>query len=254
MARRAWTCPRPVGVHFMSHTVFASSGHHVVPLVADRAAAVRTRAAWVLRELPDDDPAALDALRRRAAVESDPTALISELLAVGRYAGSGTGAWDPAEVAAWLRPWLDHRNAHVRPAAAKAVLTAGVPEAVTGTGRAVARTVSLAGEDPPADTPWNPVRQVSVAQFADLMAPHSRKATALVHGLAGQRSVDLRTKALPAAGIQLDGAWTTRRAWPPPPWKSSPGAARPRPRTRTGSSASSSGRESAPRRGTTTPR
>ncbi|MFJ8025861.1 hypothetical protein [Streptomyces sp. NPDC096311] len=206
LARRAWTCRRPVGVHFMSHTVFASSGHHVVPFVADRAAAVRTRAAWVLRELPDDDPAALDALRRQAAVESDPTALVSELLAVGRYAGSGTGTWDPAEVAAWLRPWLHHRNAHVRLAAAKAVLTAGVPAAVTGTGRTVARTVSVAGEDPPADAPWKPVRHVSVAQFADLMAPYPQEAAALVHGLARHHSADLRAKALLAAGIQL-GHW-----------------------------------------------
>ncbi|MEV6734067.1 hypothetical protein [Streptomyces sp. NPDC051364] len=126
LAGRAWTCPRPVGVHFMSHTVFASSGHHVVPFVADRAAAVRTSAACVLRELPDDGPAPLDALRRQAAVESDPTALVSGLLAVGRYTGSGTGAWDPAEVAAWLPPWLDHRNAHVRLATAKALLTAGI--------------------------------------------------------------------------------------------------------------------------------
>ena len=157
----------------------------------------------VLRELQDDDPAALDALRRQAAVESDPTALVSELLAVGRYAGSSTGPG----IRRRSRRGCGRGRITGMPTSGwrlrRRVLAAAVPAVVTGTGRAVARTVSVAGEDPPADAPWRPIRHVSVAQVADLLAPYPQEAATLVHGLAGHHSADLRTKALFAAGIHL---------------------------------------------------
>ncbi|MFF1838720.1 hypothetical protein ACFVXE_31695 [Streptomyces sp. NPDC058231] len=101
-------CRSSVGVHHLTYTVFADGARHVVPFVADRSAAVRTRAAWLLREIPDDAPTALAALRRQAAVESDPTALVSQLLAVRRFVASGdSGA---AELVAWPRNCAGRRG------------------------------------------------------------------------------------------------------------------------------------------------
>ncbi|MGW1930024.1 hypothetical protein [Streptomyces sp. NPDC001919] len=44
----------------------------MLPLAGHRAPGVRTGAAWVLCSIRCTDPAALEALRRRAAVEDDP--------------------------------------------------------------------------------------------------------------------------------------------------------------------------------------
>ncbi|MEJ8646023.1 hypothetical protein WKI68_41970 [Streptomyces sp. MS1.HAVA.3] len=84
LARRGHiACRSSAGVHYMTFTVFANAGSRVLPLVTDRAAGVRTGSAWVLRAIRCEDPAALDAVRRQAAVEDDPTALVSQLLTVG---------------------------------------------------------------------------------------------------------------------------------------------------------------------------
>lgn len=129
LARRAHGIgERRVGVHRRTFLAFAARAHHVAPLVSDPSAEVRTGAAWVLRGLRQEDPAALDALRGQAAVERDPTALVSQLLAVGVLSGSGDRA------AEWARAWLDHRHPLVRLAAARVVLTAA-PGGAQGAGR-----------------------------------------------------------------------------------------------------------------------
>ncbi|MYS11879.1 hypothetical protein GTW71_36880, partial [Streptomyces sp. SID6041] len=112
LARRGHgACRRPVGVHREAYEVFTRAWPHVLPLVGHRAPGVRTGAAWALRSIRCTDPAALDALRQRAAVEDDPTALVSQLLAVGRS----------AQHREWLRPWLEHPHPLVALAAARGV-------------------------------------------------------------------------------------------------------------------------------------
>lgn len=107
LARRAQGIgERRVGVHRPTFLAFAARAHHLVPLVSDPSARVRTGASWALRELGHEDPTTLDALRRQAAVERDPTALVSHLLAVGVLSGTG----DRAAAAEWARAWLDHRH------------------------------------------------------------------------------------------------------------------------------------------------
>lgn len=167
----------------MTFTVFANAGRRVLPLITDPAAGVRTGSAWVLRAIRCEDPAALDAVRRQAAVEDDPTALVSQLLTVGTLSGlSSSVVADPSqEGRAWLRPWLEHAHPLVRLAAAEGVLSAGTPdgEVTAGAGRAVARTFTDTGRGSLPDVPWWPGGNGPVGRFAELLAPHPQETATL---------------------------------------------------------------------------
>ncbi|MET9467840.1 hypothetical protein ABZY44_24155 [Streptomyces sp. NPDC006544] len=201
LARRAArVCDRSVGVHRPAFLAFTAGGHHVVPLVSDRSAGVRARAAWAVRELRRDDPATLDVLRRQAAEERDPTALVSQLLAVGALSGSGA---PEAGIARWPRPWLDHKHVQVRLAAARAVLLTAAPGDARGTGRRVAGAFAEIGGGALSEVPWWPLGYDPIERFAELLAAQPQEAQALVDGLARHRDPRLRRKAVGAAGRQL---------------------------------------------------
>ncbi|MDK9497225.1 hypothetical protein QEZ40_001881 [Streptomyces katrae] len=203
LARRGHhACLSPVGVHRRTYEVFTGAWPHVLPLVAHEAAGVRTGAAWVLRSIRCSQTAVLDALRQRAAVEDDPTALVSQLLAVGELSGDRE----------WLLPWLDHGHPLVGLAAARGVLAS--PGTGTGTGgdtgtaegaagRAVARGLAAAGGQRLPDVPWWPLGFEAVQRFAELSAPHPDASAALFEAAAGHRSADLRRAAVVAAGARL---------------------------------------------------
>ncbi|MFE1558087.1 hypothetical protein ACFW6V_24305 [Streptomyces sp. NPDC058734] len=200
LARRGHgACLSPVGVHRRTYEVFTRAWPHVLPLVAHGAAGVRTGAAWVLRSIRRAEPAVLDALRRRAAVEDDPTALVSQLLAVGELSPGDRE---------WLLPWLDHGHPLVGLAAARGVLAP--PGAGTGTGtaegaagRAVARGLAAAGGQLLPHVPWWPLGYGAVPRFAELSAPHPYASAALLEATAGHRSADLRRVAVVTAGARL---------------------------------------------------
>ncbi|MGW6688219.1 hypothetical protein [Streptomyces sp. NPDC054961] len=212
LARRAWlVCDRSVGVHRPAFLAFTTSGHHVVPLVSDRSAEVRTRAAWALRELRRNDPATLDALRRQAAEERDPTALVAQLLAVGALSGSGA---PEAGTARWARPWLDHRHVQVRLAAARAVLQTAAPGDARGTGRRVAEAFAEIGNGALSEVPWWPAGYGPIGRFAELLTAQPQEARAMVDGLARHRDPRLRREAVAAAGRQLrHGRIPSARLW-----------------------------------------
>ncbi|MGW6950825.1 hypothetical protein [Streptomyces xanthophaeus] len=208
LARRGFHATRSsAGVHYMGFTVFANAGRHVMPLITHPAAGVRSGAAFVLREVRCEDPAALDALRQQAAAEDDPTALVSQLLAVGTLSNLPFCTADPAEAAAWFRPWLEHEHCHVQLAAARGVLSAGAPDTgadTTGAGRATARALGVIGNGPLPDVPyWPGGRYRRVERIAQLLAPHPDEAADLVAALADHARTDLREAAVVAAGARL---------------------------------------------------
>ncbi|MFZ3493415.1 hypothetical protein ACODT5_09355 [Streptomyces sp. 5.8] len=199
LARRAHSIgERRVGVHLPSFLAFAAREPQVALLVSDPAAQVRAAAAWLLRGLGGGDPATLPALRRQARAEQDPTALVSQLLAIGTLSRSG----DPA-VAEWLRPWLDHRDALVRLAAARAVLLTAAPGGAEGTGSRIAGAFTEVGTGRLPVVPWWPDAYPPVEQYADHLTAHRCEARALVDGLARHRDPGLRAQAVRAAGGQL---------------------------------------------------
>lgn len=199
LARRAHGIgERRVGVHRRAFLAFAAREHEVVQLVADPSAQVRAAAAWLLRGLRGSDPAALEALRGQASRESDPTALVSQLLAVGALSGSGDQA-----VAGWVRPWLDHADPLVRLAAARAVLLTAAPGGSTGTGHRIAGAFCELGTGSLPQVPWWPAAYTPVERYTDQLAAHPREAEALVEVLARQPDPDLRVEAVRAAGKQL---------------------------------------------------
>ncbi|MFI5980018.1 hypothetical protein ACIBEA_03970 [Streptomyces sp. NPDC051555] len=212
LARRGHgACRSSAGVHYMTFTVFANGGRHVLALVAHRSAEVRAGAAHVLRTIRCEDPAALGALRRQAAVEADPTALASQLLAVGVLStlsppSAGAAA---ATAGAWLRPWLEHHQPLVRLAAAHSTLApgavgaVGAPGGAPGTGHAVARSLIAIGTGPLPEVPWWPTGYGPAERFARLLAPYPPQAAALVHALARQPDSELRGAAVMAAGARL---------------------------------------------------
>ncbi|MFJ7207114.1 hypothetical protein ACIQWR_26715 [Streptomyces sp. NPDC098789] len=209
LARRGHgACSSSAGVHYMTFTVFTNGGRHVLALVAHRSAEVRAGAAHVLRAIRCADPAALSALRRQAAVEADPTALASQLLAVGVMStlppsSAGVAA---AETGAWLRPWLEHHQPLVRLAAAYSTLApgaAGEPGGAAGTGRAVARSLIAIGTDALPEVPWWPVGYGPAERFGRLLAPYPPQAAAFVHALERQPDRELRRAAVMAAGARL---------------------------------------------------
>lgn len=208
LARRAHLiCERPVGVHRPAFLAFTGSGHHVLPLVADRSAQVRAGAAWLLRELRGADPAVLQALRRQAAEERDPVALAAQLLAVGTLSGSeGSGA-----TVEWVRPWLDHRNTQVGLAAAWAVLLVAAPGGARGTGRRLAGVFAETGDDCLPDLPWGYYRYSPVEHCTRLLSAHPLEGAALVDGLSRHRDPELRARAVTVAGSQLR-SWRRRSA------------------------------------------
>ncbi|WP_327260770.1 hypothetical protein OG444_04010 [Streptomyces sp. NBC_01232] len=201
LARRGHgACRSPVGVHREAYELFTNSWPHVLPLIAHRAPGVRTGAAWVLRSVRCTDPAALDALRRRATVEDDPTALTSQLLAVGKLSRDRE----------WLRPWLDHAHPLVALAAARGVLARDGAEAADGTeaaddaaGRAVARGLAAAGKQRLPDVPWWPFGYEPDKRFARRTAPHPHASAALVAATAGHPRAELRRAAVRAADARL---------------------------------------------------
>ncbi|WP_327256150.1 hypothetical protein [Streptomyces sp. NBC_01244] len=200
LARRAQGIgERRVGVHRPTFLAFAARAHHLVPLVSDPSARVRTGASWALRELGHEDPTTLDALRRQAAVERDPTALVSHLLAVGVLSGTG----DRAAAAEWARAWLDHRHPLVRLAAARVVLLRAAPGGAEGTGRRVAGVFAEIGTGLLPVVPWFPEGYATMDRFAVQVAAHPREGEALVEGLARHRDPALRTQAVRAAALQL---------------------------------------------------
>lgn len=199
LARRAEGIgERRVGVHRPVFLAFMAARQHVVPFLMDPSAEVRTGAAWVLRGLREADPAALEALRRQASGESDPTALVSQLLAVGVLSGPGNPA-----VAEWARPWLEHRQPLVRLAAAQAVLLTAGPGGAGGTGLRIAEVFAEIGPGTLPEVPWWPEGYPPVARNADRLADRPREARALVDALARHRSPSLRAQAVRAAGGQL---------------------------------------------------
>ncbi|WP_405982820.1 hypothetical protein [Streptomyces sp. NBC_00158] len=195
LARRGHgACDSSVGVHRRAYELFTNAWPHVLPLVPHRAAGVRTGAAWVLRSIRCAEPAALDALRRAAAVEDDPTALVAQLMAVGQ----------PSQEKEWLLPWLDHGNPMVALAAARGVLASGDGDAADGAaGRAVARGLAAAGGERLAEVPWWPLGYEPVRRFAELSAPYPYESAALFEALAGHRHGDLRRAAVVTAGARL---------------------------------------------------
>ncbi|MEV7520646.1 hypothetical protein [Streptomyces sp. NPDC091371] len=213
LARRAnGVCWTSVGVHRPAFLAFTTRGHHVVPLVPDPSAEVRTRAAWLLRALRVEDPAALEALRQQAAVESDRTALVSQLLAVAAV----SGAADRAATVEWLRPRLDHGHVQVRLAAARSMLLLATPDGVRGTGHRLAEAFAEIGDGPLPEVPWWPHDHTPVRRFADGLTAHPGEAAALVDGLARHPSPRLRAEAVMEAGKQLrywrdpsPGLWAT---------------------------------------------
>ncbi|MFG2616951.1 hypothetical protein ACGFXC_04955 [Streptomyces sp. NPDC048507] len=215
LARRGHgACRSSAGVHRPAFTVFTHGWPPVLPLLTDGAAAVRTGAARLLRAVRCADPQALDALRRQAAVEEDPTALAAHLLAVGRLvrlpgAGYGPGA------ERWFRPWMEHEDPLVRLAAAKGVLRAGRPAGpagpdgppdarrAAGAGRTVAAAFAERGSDALPDVPWWPGGHAVARRFARLLAPHPQEAAALVEALAHHPRAELREAALVTADARL---------------------------------------------------
>ncbi|MFD3875436.1 hypothetical protein [Streptomyces sp. NPDC058623] len=195
LARRGHgACRSPVGVHREAYELFTNAWPHVLPLVAHRAPGVRTGAAWVLRSIGCTDPAALDALRQRAAVEDDPTALVSQLLAVGRS----------VQDREWLRSWLDHPHPLVALAAARGVLVRGGAHPADGTaGRAVARGLAAAGKQRLPDVPWWPLGYEPDQRFAKRSAPYPHASAALVEATARHPRAELRCVAVLAAGARL---------------------------------------------------
>ncbi|MFD7029556.1 hypothetical protein ACFWAR_16105 [Streptomyces sp. NPDC059917] len=212
LARRGHSaCDSAVGVHYMSFTVFANGGRHVLPLVAHRSAEVRAGAAHVLRTIRCADPDAPGALRQQASVEADPTALASQLLAVGILSGlspasPGASAAAAAETGAWLRPWLEHDQPLVRLAAAQGTLdtdAAGAPDGAPGTGDAVARTLTAIGTDALPERPWWPTGYAPAERLGRLLAPYPPQAAALVRALAREPRKELREVAVKTAGARL---------------------------------------------------
>ncbi|MGW1248564.1 hypothetical protein [Streptomyces sp. NPDC002535] len=205
LARRGHgACRSPVGVHRAAYEVFTHAWPHVLPLVGHRAPGVRTGAAWVLRSIRCTDPAVLDALRQRAAVEDDPTALVSQLLAVG----------ESAQDREWLRPWLEHTHPLVALAAARGVLARGGAHPATAgpasgdpaggaAGRAVARGLAAAGKQRLPDVPWWSLGHERDECFVELSAPHPHASAALVEATAGHQRAELRRVAVLAAGARL---------------------------------------------------
>ncbi|MGE7386243.1 hypothetical protein ACQKM2_12290 [Streptomyces sp. NPDC004126] len=201
-------CLSPVGVHRRTYEVFTDAWPHVLPLVAHGTAGVRTGAAWVLRSIRCTETAVLDALRQRAAVEDDPTALVAQLLAVGELSGDRE----------WLLPWVDHGHPLVGLAAARGVLASPSPGTGTGTGtgtaegavgRAVARGLAEAKGERLPDVPWWPLGHEPDQRFAELSAAHPDESAALFEAVAGHRRADLRRAAVLAAGARL-GYWRDR--------------------------------------------
>lgn len=195
LARRGDSaCDRSVGVHRRAYELFTNAWPHVLPLISHRAAGVRAGAAWVLRSIRCADTAALDALRRLAAVEDDPTALTAQLLAVGEL----------SEEREWFLPWLDHGHPLVALAAARGVLTSGGADTRDGAvGRAVARGLAAAGRERLPDVPWWPLGHEPVRRFAELSAAHPYESAALFEAVAGRRNVNLRRAAVLTAGARL---------------------------------------------------
>ncbi|MEV7546608.1 hypothetical protein, partial [Streptomyces sp. NPDC089915] len=199
LARRGHgACGSSVGVHRGAYELFTNLWPHMLPLISHRAKDVRTGAAWVLRSVRCAEPAALEALRRRAAVEDDPTALVSQLLALGELSDDRR----------WLLPWLDHGQPLVALAAARGVLAPGgtdlanIPDTAHGAaGRAVARGLAaVAGTARLPDVPWWPLGYHPAEHFAERSAPYPHESAALITAAAGHRHTHLRRAAVLAAG------------------------------------------------------
>ncbi|MFD0380953.1 hypothetical protein [Streptomyces sp. NPDC127112] len=195
LARRGHNaCRSSVGVHRRAYELFTNAWPHVLPLVPHRAEGVRTGAAWFLRSIRCAEPAVLGALRRQAAVEEDPTALVSQLLAVGALSE------DPE----WFLPWLDHSHPLVALAAARGVLVSGGADTADGAaGRAVARGLAATGTQRLPDVPWWPLAHDPAGHFAELSAPCPPESAALFEAVAGHRRTELRRAAVSAAGARL---------------------------------------------------
>lgn len=196
LARRGHgACGSSVGVHRGAYELFTNLWPHMLPLISHRANGVRTGAAWVLRSVRCAEPAALEALRRRAAVEDDPTALVSQLLALGELSDDRR----------WLLPWLDHGQPLVALAAARGVLAPGGTDIADGAaGRAAARGLAaVAGTGRLPDIPWWPLGYHPAEHFAERAAPYPNEAAALITAAAGHRHAHLRRAAVRAAGARL---------------------------------------------------
>ncbi|WP_404952760.1 hypothetical protein [Streptomyces sp. 147326] len=123
--------------------VLADGQRAAARLLADSRAEVRSYAARAIEQVRSADPATLEALRRQAAVESDPAALGRHLIAAGEVLAALGASRPPG----WLDPWLEHSDPHVRLAARSAQLTSGgvTPDgapATTATATATATTLS----------------------------------------------------------------------------------------------------------------
>ncbi|MEU9160940.1 hypothetical protein AB0D29_11815 [Streptomyces sp. NPDC048424] len=114
-------------------------------LLVDSSAEVRSYAARAIEQVRAADPATLEALRRRAAVEVDLATLGRVLIAAGEV----LAAFGASQPGGWLDPWLDHSDPHIRLAARSARLTSGAatasvtPTASSLTGNSDARRAAV---------------------------------------------------------------------------------------------------------------
>ncbi|MEU9085408.1 hypothetical protein [Streptomyces sp. NPDC048357] len=116
--------------------VLAEGQRAAAELLAASSAEVRSYAARAIEQVRAADPATLEALRRRAAVEADLATLGRLLIAAGEVLAALGASRPPG----WLDPWLGHSDPHVRLAARSARLTSG-----EATASAAATAVSLTG-------------------------------------------------------------------------------------------------------------
>ncbi|MBD0739449.1 hypothetical protein [Streptomyces sp. CBMA29] len=132
-------------------------------------------------------------------MESDPTALQAQLLALGSLS-----AHSAVTDAFWLRPCLTHADPLVRLAAIRAALpTVTTPAAARGLGRTAGTAFVAFGTASLPDVQWRSQVREAVRGFADPLRAHPREALELVGALAGAARADLRRAALVAANTQL---------------------------------------------------
>ncbi|MFG1805723.1 hypothetical protein [Streptomyces sp. NPDC049040] len=193
---RARTDPRPADRQALASLVAGRS--HVVPLLADADAGVRVRAAWFLGETASGDAEVRDALRNQAEAEADRTALVSQLIALGRLSESGAVVEE-----SWFLRWSGHPEALVRAGAVWAVAPMASPAGAAGLGLSAGEAFAETGVEALSDVPAWPRRHEVVSKTAERLREHPREAVALAAALSGHQKEGLRRDALAAVATQL---------------------------------------------------
>ncbi|MFF7159298.1 hypothetical protein [Streptomyces sp. NPDC008139] len=177
---------------------FVDGRPRVVSLLSDPDPGIRTCAAWFLGEMPGDDTSSPDALRGQAAVETDSTALQSQLLALGTLSASGAVTEE-----GWFQPWRGHPDALVRLAAVKAMLPVVTTAGVAGLGHVAGNVFAEIGITTLPDVPWWPHGRELINGIADPLQAHPQEAVELVRALSRAPKADPRRAAVVAARSQL---------------------------------------------------